>query len=240
MDDKKKGDVRNILDDFMKSQAFKNQEKLLEEKRKTVKSGSNVIHVEYFGGILNNDDLEEFSLELKKNELELSSFDKSGVVYNNLEDYSNMVYLALNSELAKNILYAAAGSVVWESIKLITKRIFSKTKNKKINSNSGGGQIKKKQITFGINIIIDRNTGFKFRLDNKFTTETIDKSLNQAAEFVQSQTPNAVYTHPLFLYYDHKNEKWIPVDIMEDIKKKHLKPKGAMKNQKSKHHNKKL
>jgi hypothetical protein len=223
----------------MNSEAFKNQEKLLEEKRKTVKSGSNVVHVEYFGVILNNDDLEEFSLELKKNELELSSFDKSGVAYNNLEDYTNMIYVGLNSELAKNILYAAAGSVVWESIKLITKRIFSKTKNQEINSYSGGGQIRKKEITFGIHIHIDRNTGFKFRLDKKFTTETIDKPLNQAVEFVKTQSPNAVYTHPLFLYYDHKNEKWIPVDMMEDIRKKHLKPKGAKKNPKSKRKKKK-
>ncbi len=233
MDNSEKSNIRKILDDFKNSEVFKNQEKLLDEKRKTVKSGSNVVHITYIGGILNNNDLDEFSNELKKDELELSSFDKSGLAYNNLEDYSNMIYVALNSELAKNILFGILGNAVWDTIKLVTKKIFSKTKNQEIYSNSGG-QISKKEVTFGINIDIDRNTGFNFRLDNKFTSETIDNSLNQAAEFVKLQTPNDTFKHPLFLYYDHENEKWIPVDMLEDIKKKHLDPKAVKKNSKAK------
>lgn len=233
MEEKPKKRMSESLKDFLNSDAFKNQKKILEEKRKTIKVGDNVIHIEYYEGILDKDDLEGFSIELKKNAIELSSFDKSGVAYNSLEDYTNMVFLALNSELTKNIIYAVAGNVVWETIKIITKKIFSKSKNRTIDSYSGKGQTVKKEITFGINLSLDENTGFNFRLDNKFTTETIDKPLNQAAEFLKTQTPNDSFNHPLFLYYDHKNEKWISVNMMDDIRQKHFSPPKKEKKTKS-------
>lgn len=209
----------------MNSELFKDQAEILNEKRKSVKTGSNVVHIDYYGDLLNADDLNEYFNLLKTNSLELSSFDKSGVVYNDLEDYSNLISVALGDELTKNVIFNVVGSFVWETIKTIIKRIFIKTDKQEINSFYGKGQVKKKQTTFGISLSLDKNTGFNFRLDSNFNSETIDKSLDQAVDFIKNQTPNDSYSLPVFLYYDHENTKWVPVNIMEDISKTHLKKK---------------
>lgn len=74
-----KVDIIKYLDDFMQSDVYKQQMNLLEEKKKTVKSGSNVVHINYYEHILNDADLNEFSALLKKVQLEISSYNKTGV-----------------------------------------------------------------------------------------------------------------------------------------------------------------
>lgn len=215
----KKDDLIKNLDDFMKSDIYLNQKKLLEEKQKTVKHGDKVVHINYYEGVITSDDLTHCSSLLKNADLELSSYDKNGVIYNSLEDYKNLMSVVLNDELTKNIILGVVGNIVWDTIKTITKNIFNKVKN--------NNQSTKREITFGINLSLNKNTGFNFRLNSKISSERVDKSLDQAKEFVRTQQPNKEYQFPIFLYYDDKKNVWIPVDSVEDIKKNKTKDKSA-------------
>jgi len=211
--------MKENINDLMNSEAYKNHKKKLDEKKKTIKNGENVVHINYYEGILNKDDLKEYSVSLEKIELQLSSYDKNGVMYASLEEYSNLMNVVLTDELTKNILYGVAGNLIWDTIKTLTKKIFTKVKNKNLNHLSGG-RSKKKNVTFWIHLSLNEYTGFDFRLDGKFNSKTIEKSLEQATEFVKVQTPKEKYDHPLFLYYDHKKKEWVAVDMIKEIKQK--------------------
>ncbi|WP_187152093.1 hypothetical protein [Treponema endosymbiont of Eucomonympha sp.] len=47
------------------------------EKRKTVKTGDDVIHFNYFGNLISQDELGIIERELRKHVLQLSSYDQS-------------------------------------------------------------------------------------------------------------------------------------------------------------------
>jgi len=57
--------------------------------------GDNVVHLEYLGE-LNEACLSEINEKLKTAGLELSSFNKSGVMYNSFEEYSLVTFCVLN------------------------------------------------------------------------------------------------------------------------------------------------
>ncbi len=219
-----KDDLIKYLDDFMKSEIYLNQKELLEEKQKTLKYGDNVVHINYYDGVITSDDLTLCSSLLKNADIELSSYDENGVLYNSLEDYTNLMSVVLNDELTKSIIFGVLGNFVWDTIKTITKNVFNKVKE---NNKST-----KREITFGIHLSLNKNTGFKFRLNSKMSSETIDKSLDHAKEFVKTQQPNEEYQLPIFLYYDNKNNVWIPVNILEDIRKKKAKEKSLNRKKK--------
>ena len=203
----------------MQSELYIKQKKLEEERAKTVKYGKDVVHISYLGSVINGDDLANYEEDLKKANLQISSYNKSGIIYNSIEDYSNLINVVVNSDLTKNIIFGVAGNLVWDTIKLVTKKIFNKTKNKKVDHYTASKKTKK-ELTFGISLSLNRNTGFNFRLHGKLKAKDIDKALDKASEFVREQKENKDYKHPLFLYYDDKNNKWIAVDMLEDIKLK--------------------
>lgn len=226
-----KVDIIKYLDDFMQSDVYKQQMNLLEEKKKTVKYGSNVVHINYYEHVLNDADLNEFAGLLKKVQLEISSYNKTGVVYNSLEDYTNMMSIALNDELTKNIVFGVVGNAVWDTIKTIAKTILPNTKPKK-STKIAGNKTTKKSMTFGISMSLDKNTGFRFRLDSTLTSKTTDKALDQIKEVVKKQTPNKAYDHPLFFYYDKKKNIWIGVNMLEDLRRKDVTKKSKARKKK--------
>jgi hypothetical protein len=212
-------EIIKYMDDLMQSDLYIKQKKLQEERAKTIKHGKDVVHISYLGGFLNGEDLANYEEDLKKANLQISSYNKAGIIYNSIEDYSNLINVAVNSDLTKNIIFGVAGNLVWDTIKIITKKIFNKTKNKKIDHHTASKKTKK-ELTFGISLSLNKNTGFNFRLNGKIKAKDIDKVLDKASEFVREQKENKDYKHPLFLYYDDKNDKWVAVDMLDDIKHK--------------------
>lgn len=223
-------DTTGQFDNIMDSDIMAEYKKRMEEKELTVKRGVNAVHINYFYGIITADDLEDADSKLKSVELELSSYDKSGVAYASLEDFTNLMNVIVNHEITKNIVFGVVGNIVWETIKAITLNVFKKVKGKSITKVST--KPTKNELTFGIHLSLNKNTGFEFRLDTKLSTETIDKALDQAKDYVKTQTPNERYKHPTFLYYDEKKHEWIAVDVMAELNKKTAKKSTTRKKKK--------
>lgn len=215
---KEKQDVMKQLDNFMDSDIMAEYKKRMEEKELTIKRVSNAVHINYYDGVITAEDLAETELKLKSAELVLSSYDKSGVMYASLEDFTNLMNVAVNHEITKNIVFGVIGNIVWETIKAITLNIFKKVKGESITTIST--KPTKKELTFGLHLSLNKNTGFEFRLDTKLSTETVDKALDEAKEYVKKQTPNEHYKQPTFLYYDVEKNEWVAVDIIAELNKK--------------------
>ncbi len=229
------GVTKNIdfLKEFMQSDTYKQQEKLLAERAKTLKKGSNVVHIDYYEGIIDSNDLTEYSELLEKNDLQLSSYNKHGIAYASFDDYTNQIFIAINGELIKNILFGIAGNAIWDIIKTITKSVHSKIKNKKLTKLTTG-KSQKQDVTFGMNMSLDKNTSFNFRIDQNLSLEEINIALDQATEFIKNQKLNEEFEHPMFVYFDNKNKKWISVNMFEDIREKIALKKKASKSKKKK------
>jgi len=219
--------TKEMLDEFMNSEAFKNQEKLLEERQKTVKSGNNVVHLEYIGE-LNEADLSEINEKLKKAGLELSSFNKSGVMYNNLEEYSLVTFFVLNQPLIIELLKGVGTNVLWDVIKHSLLSLRTKIKRERYNKNTAG-TIEQKEIKFGLRVNLDKNTGFNIELDGNVSNDIIEKSLDKVLDFLKEQKPREKYQIPDYVYYSEKEDKWIKLDVMKEISRK---TKSKKKNKK--------
>lgn len=114
--------MNHILSDFINSDAYKDYEKFYNKKKETVKNGPNTVHINYYEEILNAEDLKDYSKELEIQGLELSSFNKSGVIYNSIDEYTNAIAVIVSYELTKNIIFGVAGNLVYDAIKSIAKK----------------------------------------------------------------------------------------------------------------------
>lgn len=215
----------NDIYDILKSDWYLELEKLHEERKKTLKTGDNVIHLEYLGGLLDYNEIIDIEKKLEQSQLQLSRYDKSGFPQAALEDYLNVVFIAIQAPLISNILNGAASSFVWESIKYSVKKIWIKVHQKKYTKLSTGTQ-EKKNITFGLEVKLNENTGFNFRLDGDLSEEIIEKSLDKVIDCLNQQKINESYKHPYFMTYNTTLDNWEKLDVELELKKQILKKKN--------------
>ena len=212
-------------DDILKSEWYLELKKLREERSKTLKSGDNVIHLEYLGGLLDINDIAEIENRLKQADIELSRFDYSGFPKATLEDYLNVVFVAIQTPLISNILTGVFSNFVWESIKFSVIKIWLNTRQKKITKITSSAQ-EKKNVTFGLEVSLDKNTSFNFRLDGDLSEKTIDKSLDKILNFLKEQKLNENYKHQYFMTYNSNLDNWEKLDVEEELRKEILKKKN--------------
>ena len=217
MGDKKS--KNNMLTDFMNSETYKKQKELIDERSKTIKSGDNVIHLTYLGE-LDNDDLSEINNLLTKGKLELSSFNKSGTMENSLslEDFTLVTYLVLNQPIVIELLKGVGTNAIWDSIKASVLFIRNKIKGKKYYKGTSGS-IEEKDIKFGLQVNLDKNTGFNFELEGNLDNEIIENLLDKIIDFMKEQKPRNKYQIADYVYYSKQEGKWIKVDVMNEIRR---------------------
>lgn len=212
-------------DDILKGEWYLELKKLREERSKTLKSGDNVIHLEYLGGLLDINDIAEIENRLKQADIELSRFDSSGFPKAALEDYLNVVFVAIQTPLISNILTGVFSNFVWESIKFSVIKVWFNTRQKKITKFTSRTQ-EKKNVTFGLEVSLDKNTSFNFRLDGDLSEKTIDKSLDKILNFLKEQKLNESYKHQYFMTYNSTLDNWEKLDVEEELRKEILKKKN--------------
>ncbi len=103
----------------------------------------------YIGGLYNKSDLDEYKNDLKKVGLDFKSLDKSGQIYNKIEEYSFLAFIMFQTPLILDILKGCISASVWEGIKLFIIKAWKKArgeKYKKITSN----KIEEKNVSFGL------------------------------------------------------------------------------------------
>ncbi|QXP68509.1 hypothetical protein [Polaribacter sp. AHE13PA] len=202
----------------MNKDAYNAQDNPINDRKKTVKRGPNVLHLEYLGG-LSEDDLKEINENLSKANLELSSFNKSGVFYNSIDEYSLVTYFVIHQVLIIEILKNIGTSALWDSIKWSLMFGWNKLKGKTYHKGVGS-KITEEKVKFGLSVKLDENTGFNFELDGNLDKEIIESSLDKVFDFLKEQKVNDNYKIPDYVYYSEKEEKWLKIDVIAEIIKK--------------------
>jgi hypothetical protein len=87
------------------------------------------------------------------------------------------------------------------------------------------GAFEQKEIKFGLQVNLDNKTGFNIELDGNVSDETIEKCLDKVLGFLKEQKPRNKYQIPDYVYYSEKEDKWVKLDVMEEIEKKMKKKK---------------
>ncbi|MDD4150358.1 MAG: hypothetical protein PHE33_10035 [Bacteroidales bacterium] len=206
------------IDEILDSDIFKEQKKLIEERRKTIKKGPNVIHLDYYGE-LSSKDLGQIQSKLEEANLDLGYFDRSGRMTNNFDDFLLTTYFVLNHPLTNEILKSIGTSMIWDSIKWGIKFAWKKLRNMKISKVSST-TIEEKSIKFGMKVILDQNTSFNFELDGNIEEEQLDRVLDKAFDFLREQGVNSKMKNSDYVCFSHEENKWIRVDVLKEIQKR--------------------
>ena len=202
------------LQEFMESDAFKNQKKLIEERSSTLKNGHKVVHLTYVGE-LDNNDLLEIESDLNKVGLELSSFNKSGIIYNKAEFSEIITSFSIAYPLLSEIIVGVSSNIVWETLKNVSMNLWKKVNDKKVENTT-----KKKKMAFGIHASLNEHTSFDFELKGDMSEEVVSESLDKILDFLKQQKNHEHYHIPDYAYYDEKKKEWIKINVMEEMRKK--------------------
>lgn len=189
------------------------------KKYDTVKHGENVIHLEYYDGIITSTEIAEIENSLKEYNLELSRFDKSGNVYASVEDFNLHIAIFLSDPIVQTIIVGLGTNALWDTIKQTAFFIWKKVKQR--NWDRQAEQGRKSTLNFGVKIKLDKNTYFDFKIDGNFSEELVIESLDKAIDFLKSVKRNEAPSKDNLYIFDKQNKSWKKVDVMHEMRKKY-------------------
>ena len=192
--------------------------KFMSEKKSTIKKGDNVIHLTYYHELLDDKDILEIENNISTVGLELSRYDKSGVLEASLEEFILQVSISLGDPIVSNITLGVVSSAVWDTIKVSTIYIWKKIKERVWDKNKAEKQIKR-SFNFGLHIRLDENTAIDLKLDGEMTEETILKVLDKVPNLIKYSKRNKKPKLAKFISTD-KNGEWKEINVEEEIRKK--------------------
>ncbi len=187
-----------------------------EKMKNNIKQGNNIIHFEYFSGLINNDDILKIEQYISKTGLELSYLDKSGKLYNNVWDFTLQIALFIKEPIVQNIILGVAGGAVWDAIKVSAIYIWKKVKDKSLNIQTNKN-IKNQPVNFGLHIK-KGNTTIDFNLSGKVNEEIVLKALDKIPDIIKNTAENT--TGGQTFYQINSDSEWTKVNIVEEIKKR--------------------
>lgn len=208
----------NEKTNYWETDVYKQYEKKMEEKQKFVKSGPNVIHLEYYGGVILENEILDYEKKLKAEGLELSRFDKNGVMYACIDKFTLVTFIGIAQPLIGELINGIEANATWDVIKYIVISTW-KSVRKKTYTRATNQEVIKKEINFGLKVKLDENTSFDFELNGDLDIKTIDKSLNKILTFIENHQKNKNYKRTEYIYFDNKQDEWITVDVETEIRK---------------------
>ena len=204
--------------DFFESEAWKAYEAKENEKRKSIKRGPNVIHLEYLGPLLPDNYITECEEQVEKVGLQLSHYDTNGTMYASLDTFELVIYLGIAQPLINELIQGITTNATWDVIKFLLLSTWRKVRNKSYTK-ATNSYSEKKELTFGLKVHLDKNTSFNLKLDGAVEESTIEKSLDQVLNFLGEQKLNEKYKNTDFAFFDNEKSKWIKVDVEKEIRK---------------------
>mgnify|MGYP006139333229 CR=1 FL=1 len=202
----KKGNMKDIIENFQEGELYKNHKKLLEERRKSIKKGNNIIHLQHLGQF-SNDELQEINKNLSSVNLELSSYDKSGDFSASLETSELIAYFLIHQQLINEILKNVGNNAIWEIVKSSLLFGWKKLRNDKYYKITSSTKEEKK-VKYGLKIELDKNTRFEFELSGDLDKEIIENSLDKILDFLKNQKKNETSKLKTSTKYSKKEKKW--------------------------------
>ena len=177
----------------------------------TVRKGPNVVHLDYFGSMLDADELVLLNNKLADAALELSSFDKSGIPYNSLQDFSLQAYIAISASVLGNLLSGIGPNAAWDAIKCVT--VYTWHRFRKIKTIGS-----KQSMNFGLKVNIGNGNGLELKLDGDFSEETALKALDKGLKLMRDFQPKEKPQFSNFHVFDPETGEWAEIDVMAAIR----------------------
>lgn len=195
--------------------------KFMSDKYSTIRRGDNIIHLEYYEGILIKDDIDEISSTIAQEGLELSRFDKNGMPYASAQDFMLHVSLILRDPVVGNLILGVSGGAMWDAIKASSILIWKKIKERHWSKNTKK-ENRIKPLNFGLHVSIDKNTEIDLKIDGGLSEESALKALDKVIDLIKSTKKNQKSPSASFFQTDsHGN--WCKVDTNKEMRSQILK-----------------
>ena len=207
-------EFRKIFKDWSEEELNEYAEKMI-KKYNTIKRGENVVHLEYYDGLINDNDIANIEESLASVSMELSRFDKNDVFYASLEQFMLQIALFLNDKTTQDVLGGVGTNAIWDAIKSVTFYVWSTVRNRSADKHMNS----KKMLNCGIKMSIDKNTKFEFKIDGDLSDETALKAIDKILDFLKTATPNKSIKRADFVTFEQDSECWRIVDVNEEIRK---------------------
>jgi hypothetical protein len=191
------------------------QVELKAKNQETVKKGPNVVHLDYFSGIIDEGDINDFEETLTKADLVLSRYDKSGVVYASLQEFTLQVAIAFGPNLVSSLVQSAT----WDAIKVVTKKSWQLVRSRNLRSVDTN---QTHELNFGLKISFQNNKVTEFHLQSGFSPEVYEKAMDKILEFALKQDHQPVASNGLadFMEFDTTSDDWGKVDVMAKFRER--------------------
>ena len=184
----------------------------MELNHSRVKIGKNVIHLDYYDGLLSEQEILDLETKLSEAGLELSRFNKSGIIYNSLNEFSLDVFFVLQQPIVKMIAEGFAVNIAWETVKFIVVATLEKLRGKTKNG---------KMPKYGIRMKFEENKLTDFRIDNIESNEMLNVALDKAKEFIL-EIRKPINEIPVTDYseFNLDESQWLVIDQMAEWRKR--------------------
>ena len=203
-----------MVDDKL-NELMKELRELENEKRKSIYTGDNVIHLEYLGGLISNEDLLKLEKILQDESLQLSSYDKNGSPYMNLEDFALTIFLYISQPIILDLINGLTVNATYDCIKNSILLIHNKIINKKYIHQQGKLK-EEKQVKFGIKMNTPTNGKFSFEFDGSLDSDKLDDFFDKALNVYSNSKENKSF----YCVYNSEKESLSKIDVMNEIKKR--------------------
>lgn len=226
-------DKKSFIDEYRKIFTTWSEEQLndyaemMAKKYSTIKKGDNVVHLDYYGGLIDDNDIATIETSLAGVNIELSRFDKNGVPYASLEQFMLQVALFLGDKTTQDILSGVGTNAIWDTIKTVTFHIWRTVRNRTAIEQTNNNRT----LNCGIKMALDKNTKFEFKIDGDLSDEIALKSIDKILEFLKTVTPNQTSKRPDFVTFNHETECWEIIDVNAEMRKLILAEREKGKNE---------
>ncbi len=191
---------------------------IMSEKYSTIKRGDNVIHLDYYDGLITATEISDIEKSLKEFDLELSRFDKNGVPYASIEDFNLHIAIFLSASIVQNILHGLGSNALWDTIKNITYFVWAKVKQR--HWDRPAEKQRKTNLNFGLKVNIDKNKSFELKLDGDLSDELVFDVLEKMLDLLKSAENKDRHQTNNFYIFDKQFKKLTKVDKMNEVSKK--------------------
>lgn len=188
----------------------------MSEKYSTVKVGDNVIHLDYYRGLIMDDEIKEIESNIAKVGLELSRFDKSGVPYASIEDFTLQIALLISTPVVQNILLGIGTNALWDSIKHTSVFVWRKIKMRQWDLPASA---RKHTINFGLSVRLGKGRRLDLKLDGEVDEQITLQAIDKMIDLLKSESNTNVKTRGQFFVFDASKKEWKEINVREELYK---------------------
>lgn len=176
------------------------------------------IMLNYIGGIFEDGYLVKKEDELNKVGIRLVKFDESGIPMNSFYDeLISAIVLAINNEIVIQYINGILGCAIYDVLKSFIIDTWKNLKDKHYHKIYSGGKVEEKEASFGIKMKVNQNCEINLKLSGDISDSLKEKCLDDAFELVKDMNKSE-YSN-IYAKYDVNKEKWVLIDIREEIEK---------------------